>query len=99
VASGVRRFRTEKDGRRRIDLIRKIGPINDPRVTVALMEEIVLDEDAPESLLMLASYDVVNYHVPEGEGTAGWTKSCPPARIWWEGRGDEVRRRAAALPR
>jgi hypothetical protein len=100
LADELRRFRTLTNRGERIEAIRRFGKINDPRVTLILMEalqEDQRDEHRPDAaLLFIASSMLVYYHIPEKDwlGTKYWTNAI----MWWESHETEVRRRASALP-
>jgi hypothetical protein len=98
IARDLRRFRAEKDERGRIALIERLGPIRDPRILVAMMDEVVSNENAHRGELMLASWMVVRHQIPRDAKLAVGAKYWTVARIWWEENGDSVRRRAQMLP-
>src|SRR5262245_38425804 len=83
VVQDLRRFRAEKDRGERIAFIRRRGPIPDPRVLVALMEEVVLKEDAHKGELLLASWMVCRHQIPPGAKLAVGAKYWTVARMWW----------------
>jgi hypothetical protein len=104
LARQLRRFRTETDPERRVEEIRRFGPVQDPRVVLALME-VVLDEMAkyysaggdPPQLLLFASSELVEHHIPQDEWVPA--KYWAVAARWWVKHEDETRKNAAALPR
>jgi hypothetical protein len=89
------RLRLESDPKRKLALVRQLGPIRDARVTVALME-IVLKARQEDALLMYASSLLCEYHIPEKDLLPAkfWTV----CRLWWENNEADVRRRAKQLP-
>ena len=99
VAEDVRHFQTEREPRQRIVLLKRLGPIRDPRVVVAMMERVVLDENADPGELMLASWMVVRYQIPPDAKLAIGAKYWTIARLWWGENEVEVRRRAERLPK
>jgi len=100
----LQQFRDETDPEKRMALVRKFGHIQDPRVVVALMEA-VQDEIAKDwtgstetpGLLLLASFTVVTYHIPEEDRSFGkyWTV----ALRWWKWNENVVRCRAWSVPK
>lgn len=98
VAEKVQRLRQETEPEKRLALVREIGRIPDPRVSVALMElvlELTPKGDSP--LLMEAAYFFVRHHIPPHEAPP--TKFPRSAAIWWEQHEAEVRRRAESCGR
>ena len=103
VGRELRRFRTS-DKSERIEIIKSIGPIHDPRITV-MLAEVIQDKDSwqcpppcdgPLAMLLLASSIFVHHHVPKEEWMTA--KYWAVAMMWWEKNETEVRRQAALLP-
>lgn len=105
VEEAVKSFRRDRRWASRMAFIKQFGKFPAPRVTLALMEEVVLmeavilDEDPNLSLRMYASEAVFYHHIPPGERPDGAAKSWTMCWIWWQEAGPDVRRRAAALSR
>jgi hypothetical protein len=104
VASELRRFRRLSDRGEWLRDVKRLGPIRDPRVTVALMDVVRAEaaeqqagRPCDEGKLMWASFAVCEYHIPEAERMYG-TKYWAGALIWWEKHEAEFRQRAASLP-
>lgn len=104
VAVELRQFRALTDTSERVRAITRIGPVRDPRVTVALVEVVQteLNKDRTGSTetpggLMAASVALFEHHIPEAERVYG-VKYWTGALMWWETHEVEVRRRAALLP-
>jgi hypothetical protein len=104
VASELRRFRGLSDRAERVREVKRLGPIRDPRATVALMDAVraeAAEQQAgrpyDEGMLMWASFAVCEYHIPEAERMYG-TKYWAGALIWWDQHEAEFRQRAASLP-
>jgi hypothetical protein len=93
VTEALLKFRLEPDLKTRGAMIRRLGPVRDPRVTLALME-VAVDEDSP--LHPLAGAMLVEYHIPEKDYVTA--KCWTIARPWCEKNEAEVRRRAKQLP-
>src|ERR1043165_2375720 len=96
VGDKLLRLRLETYPEKRIALMKEVGPIRDPRVTVALMDVVLNDQSEPDQLLVASSL-LVNYHIPKEDWVPA--KNWTVARHWWEKNGAEVRRRAEALPK
>jgi hypothetical protein len=104
VTEELRRFRSLVDPDERGRAIARLGPVRDPRVTVALMEVVRAELDkegtgasADPGVLLAASSALWLYHIPEDELVSG-VKYWTGAVMWWDAHGAEVRRRAASLP-
>ena len=104
VAVELRRFRTLSGPKERVQAIARIGPVRDPRVTVALMEVVRAEVDKgwgqtgePPGVLLAASSALCEYHIPEAECVSG-VKYWTGALMWWETHEAEVRQRASLLP-
>jgi hypothetical protein len=105
LAGELRRFRTLAEPGERVRAIQRLGPIRDPRVTVALMDVALAERDkaragATETSgeLLAASFALFEYHIPEDERVYG-VKYWTGAMMWWNIHEADVRQRAAALPR
>jgi hypothetical protein len=88
VADVLRRYRLERDPRRRRGLLWEVATRRDPRVTVALAEAVAATEYPYQELVFLAEY-----HLPaskKGSTDAVWS--------WWRENEAELRRRARELP-
>jgi hypothetical protein len=92
------RLRVEKDPNRKLALVKELGPVRDPRVTVALME-IVLTAQRADPLLIDVSVLLYQYHIPDNDKISLTAIDWTLCRQWWEKHEADVRRRAAQLPR
>jgi hypothetical protein len=95
VTEKLIRLRLEGDPKRKLALVKELGPIRDARVTVALME-IVLKAQPEDALLLSASSLLFEYHIPQTDYVTArcWTV----CRLWCEKNEGEVRRRAKQAP-
>jgi hypothetical protein len=100
----LRRFRVLTEPAERVQVITRLGPVRDPRVTVALMEVVQAElgknrtgaTDTPP-VLLAAAFALFEYHIPEDERVLG-VKYWTGAIMWWETHEAAVRGRAALLP-
>jgi hypothetical protein len=102
VALVLRRFHSLEDPEERIRVVKLLGPIRDPRVTVVLMETIQAEAARPgvseaPPLMQLAAMGMTFHHIPESEVIFD-TKYWVGALMWWRTHEAEVRRRVARLP-
>jgi len=104
VATELRHFGGLADPSDRVQAIKRLGRVRDPRVTVALMElvraEVAVQQAGQtdsSGMLIAASYALFEYHIPEPERVYG-VKYWTGALMWWEAHGPDVRQRAASLP-
>src|SRR4051812_2477140 len=84
LALELRRFRSLTDDQERMEAIPRFGQVQDPRVTVVLME-VVQEEGAKKrygGLMMLAAGTLVEYHMPKEERMPVKYWTC--ANMWWE---------------
>jgi hypothetical protein len=99
VADGLRKYRAEKDTGKRIKWLEKLAPSHDPRVAVALGEEMdraLGQED--HALRWEAARLLAEFYV---KGTLRFASlvDLQAAWPWWEKNEADLRRRAAQLPR
>jgi hypothetical protein len=92
------RVRVEKHPKRKLALVKELGPVRDARVTVALME-IVLKAQREDPLLIDASCLLYQYHISDNDKATLTAIDWTLCRQWWEKHEAEVRRRASQLPR
>jgi len=97
VTDKLTRLRVEKDAKRKLALVKELGPVRDARVTVALME-IVLKAQREDPLLIDASSLLYQYHIPDNDKISLTAIDWTLCRQWWEKHEADVRRRAAQLP-
>ena len=105
VAGELRQFRTLTEPGERVRAIARLGPIRDPRVTVALFEAVQAELEKErtgasdtQGVLLAASFALFECHIPEAErlyDVKYWTGDL----MWWDTHEVEVRRQAASLPR
>jgi hypothetical protein len=95
VTEKLIRLRLESDPKRKLALVKQLGPIRDARVTVALME-LVLNAQREDAVLLHATFLLCKYHIPDKDVVPPkyWTL----CRLWWENNEADVRRRAKQLP-
>jgi hypothetical protein len=91
------RLRRETDPKRKLALVKELGPVRDARVTVALME-IVLKAQREDPLLIDASCLLYQYHIPDIDKISLTAIDWTLCRQWWEKHEAEVRRRAKQSP-
>jgi hypothetical protein len=66
VTDKLTRLRVEKDAKRKLALVKELGPVRDARVTVAPME-IVLKAQRADPLLIDVSLLLYQYHIPDSD--------------------------------
>jgi hypothetical protein len=104
VAKGLRKYRKEKDPKKRLAWLQKLAATGDPRVALALVDAANnqngddLDCEAAEILWWY-------YASPDAASHRGWVRHnvIPPPhgkgfRPWWKANEADIRRRAARLP-
>jgi hypothetical protein len=94
VTEALLKLRREPDPEKQRAMIRRLGPVRDARVTVALME-LALDDNSP--LRPLGASMLAHHHIPRPYNQLP-TKVWTIARLWWDENESEVRRRAKQLP-
>jgi hypothetical protein len=94
VTEGLARFRRESDLEKRRAQLMQLAPIQDARVTVALVEAMLKADDL--NWRMVLAYYIVTYHIPKVDWLP--TKYDGVVRIWWEKNERNVRQRAKPLP-
>ena len=92
------RLRVVKDPKRKLMLVKELGPVRDARVTVALME-IVLKAQRQDPWLIDASSLLYQYHIPDSDKISLTAIDWTLCRQWWEKHEADVRHRAAQLPK
>jgi hypothetical protein len=95
ISEALLRYRLEPNGKKRFVLLERLAPIQDARVTVALVQA-MLDEDRPGEKMRLASL-IGNWHLQNKEWV---TANCPTVvNLWWKKNEADIRRRAKQLPK
>jgi hypothetical protein len=95
VWDGLRRYRAEKEPRKRVAYLEKLAPTRDPRVAVA-MGEFLFWANAPEDLVSVGVL-MARYFLPQPVGGAR-IKQFEAAVDWWRANEADLRRRAEQLP-
>jgi hypothetical protein len=90
------RLRVEKHTKRKLALVKELGPVRDARVRVALME-IILKAERADPLLIDVSLLLYQYHIPDNDRISLTAIDWTLCRQWWERHEADVRRRAAQL--
>jgi hypothetical protein len=93
VTEKLTRLRLESDSKRKLALVKELGPVRDARVTVALME-IVLKAQREDPLLPDASSLLYQYHIPDSDKISLTAIDWTLCRQWGEKHEADVRRRA-----
>jgi hypothetical protein len=93
------RLRVEKDAKRKLALVKELGPVRDARVTVAFMEIVLKAQREDDPLLIDVSVLLYQYHIPDNDKISLTAIDWTLCRQWWEKHEADVRRRAAQLPR
>ncbi len=88
------------DSPERIQALWEFGRVNDPRVTLAMVE-IVLEPDVAKRRQTLAAIEVAAcllcmYHIPDGQ-IQGSAKYTTLVWLWWEEHGEKFRAKAAQI--
>ncbi len=97
VADGLRRMRSARELPRRAEWMEKLAPTGDPRVALALGEVIFEDPAAPsaKTACVLLCRHFARRNLP----TLTRADEIDAGVVWWIENRDELRRRAALLPR
>jgi hypothetical protein len=105
VAEGLRKYHKEKDPKKRLAWLQRLGATGDPRVALALVDAANnqhgddLDCEAADILWWrYASPDAASFRGLVGHDVI----KAPPGkgfRPWWMANEADIRRRAARLPR
>ena len=98
IADGLSQYRREKDPEKRIEWLKKLAPMRDPRVAIVLAQEGM----NPESTLgernrQYAAFLLMKHYIPRSQ----WVDSAKysvTAQRWWESNEADLRRRAKQLP-
>jgi hypothetical protein len=98
VADGLSKYRREKDPDKRIEWLKKLARIRDPRVAIVLAQEGI----NPDSILgernrQYAANLLMEYYIPRSQWVYS-AKYSVTAQRWWESNEADLRRRAKQLP-
>ena len=96
VADGLRKYRKEKDEKKRVKWLEKLAPTRDPRVAVAIGEGL----DDSSSCICDSAFSMLWSHYAYPGTREPWHQNEFEywTRRWWKEHEADLRRRAKQLP-